>query len=75
HMVEVYHGLGVRTRYAHMKKIMVKDGEMLDPGRQVGTLGDSGRSSGPHLHYEVLVEGKPVNPLRFMERGRHVCEG
>lgn len=75
HMVEVDHGLGVRTRYAHMKKIMVKEGEMLDPGRQVGTLGDSGRSSGPHLHYEVLVEGKPVNPLRFMERGRHVCEG
>ena len=75
HMVEVDHGLGIRTRYAHMKKIMVKEGEMLDPGRQVGTLGDSGRSSGPHLHYEVLVEGKPVNPLRFMERGRHVCEG
>jgi murein DD-endopeptidase MepM/ murein hydrolase activator NlpD len=75
HMVEVDHGLGIRTRYAHMKKIMVKKGEMLDPGRQVGTLGDSGRSSGPHLHYEVLVEGKPVDPLRFMERGRHVCEG
>ncbi|MFV3131379.1 M23 family metallopeptidase [Niveispirillum sp. KHB5.9] len=75
HMVEVDHGLGIRTRYAHMKKIVVKEGEMLDPGRQVGTLGDSGRSSGPHLHYEVLLEGKPVDPLRFMERGRHVCEG
>lgn len=75
HMVEVDHGFGIRTRYAHMKKVMVKEGEMLDPGRQVGTLGDSGRSSGPHLHYEVLLEGKPVDPLRFMERGRHVCEG
>lgn len=75
HMVEVDHGLGIRTRYAHMKKVMVKEGEMLDPGRQVGTLGDSGRSSGPHLHYEVLLEGRPVDPLRFMERGRHVCEG
>lgn len=75
HMVEVDHGFGIHTRYAHMKKIMVKEGEMLDPGRQVGTVGDTGRSSGPHLHYEVLVDGKPVDPLRFMERGRHVCEG
>ncbi|MFV3073854.1 peptidoglycan DD-metalloendopeptidase family protein [Niveispirillum fermenti] len=74
-MVEVDHGFGIHTRYAHMKKISVKRGENLDPGRALGTLGSTGRSSGPHLHYEVLLDGKPVNPLRFMERGRHLCEG
>lgn len=75
HMVEVDHGFSVHTRYAHLGKVMVKAGEALDPGSQIGTLGNSGRSSGPHLHYEVLLEGKPVDPLRFMEKSRHVCEG
>lgn len=74
-MVEVDHGLGIRTRYAHLGKTQVKKGDHLDPGTTVGTLGNSGRSSGPHLHYEVLLEGRPVDPLRFMEKSRHVCEG
>lgn len=74
-MVEVDHGLGIRTRYAHLAKVQVKKGDRLDPGAAVGTLGNSGRSSGPHLHYEVLLEGRPVDPLRFMEKSRHVCEG
>lgn len=74
-MVEVDHGFAVHTRYAHLGKVLVKQGDILDPGSQIGTLGNSGRSSGPHLHYEVLLEGKPVDPLRFMEKSRHVCEG
>jgi len=74
-MVEVDHGFGVRTRYAHLDRITVKKGETIAHGQQVGTLGNSGRSTGPHLHYEILVGGKPVDPLRFMERGRHVCQG
>lgn len=73
-MVEVDHGFGIRTRYAHLNKVKVMEGEVLERGAILGTLGNSGRSSGPHLHYEVLLEGKPVDPLRFMERGRHVCE-
>ncbi|WP_051329925.1 peptidoglycan DD-metalloendopeptidase family protein [Niveispirillum irakense] len=74
-MVEVDHGFGIRTRYAHLAKAMVKPGEKLEPGNTIGLLGNSGRSSGPHLHYEVLLEGRPVDPLRFMEKSRHVCEG
>ncbi len=75
HMVEIDHGFGVHTRYAHLKKVLVKKGDMLEPGRNVGLVGDSGRASGVHLHYEVMLEGRPVDPLRFMERGRRVCEG
>ncbi|HYE52337.1 MAG TPA: M23 family metallopeptidase, partial [Azospirillaceae bacterium] len=73
--VLVDHGFGIRTRYAHLEKAVVKQGDTLGHGDQVGTLGNSGRSSGPHLHYEVLVGGRPVDPLRFMEKARHVCEG
>ena len=73
--VLVDHGFGIRTRYAHLEKTVVKQGDTLGHGDQVGTLGNSGRSSGPHLHYEVLVGGRPVDPLRFMEKARHVCEG
>ncbi|ACJ00381.1 M23 family metallopeptidase [Rhodospirillum centenum] len=74
-MVLVDHGFGINTRYAHLDKLMVKAGQSINQGDTVGTLGNTGRSQGPHLHYEVLVDGRPVNPLRFMERGRHVCEG
>lgn len=74
-MVEVDHGFGIRTRYAHLDQISVKAGAQVDYGQQVGTLGNTGRSTGPHVHYEVLVDGRPVDPLRFMEKGRYVCEG
>ncbi len=74
-MVEVDHGFGIRTRYAHLDQISVKDGAQVNHGQQVGTLGNTGRSTGPHVHYEVLVDGRPVDPLRFMEKGRYVCEG
>lgn len=73
-MVEVDHGFGIRTRYAHLDKAEVKVGDQIGHGQQVGTLGNTGRSTGPHVHYEVLVDGRPVDPLRFMEKGRHVCE-
>ncbi|WP_114392220.1 M23 family metallopeptidase [Oleisolibacter albus] len=73
--VIVDHGFGIRTRYAHLEKATVKEGDALAYGQVLGALGNSGRSSGPHVHYEVLIDGKPVDPLRFMEKGRHVCEG
>jgi len=60
------HGNGVRSRYAHLNKVEVKPGEQLARGQIIGRVGSTGRSTGPHLHYEVLVQGKPVNPQDFL---------
>lgn len=65
-VVEVDHGMGVRSRYAHLAAIKVKRGQRIADGQVVGLLGNSGRSTGPHLHYEVLVDDIPRNPHRFM---------
>ncbi|MDR0691737.1 MAG: M23 family metallopeptidase [Prevotellaceae bacterium] len=64
-MVLVDHGFGYKTRYAHLHVITVKKGDLVKRGQQVGTLGNTGKSTGPHLHYEVLMRNKPVNPLNF----------
>jgi murein DD-endopeptidase MepM/ murein hydrolase activator NlpD len=74
-MVLVDHGFGIQTRYAHLDRMQVKPGDAIALGQQVGTLGNTGRSTGPHLHYEILIDGRTVDPMRFMERGRHVCQG
>lgn len=71
-LVEVDHGMGVVTRYAHLAAIHVRPGQTIKGGQRVGLLGNSGRSSGPHLHYEVVVDGKPRNPDRFLKAGRHL---
>lgn len=68
-MVEVDHGLGVRTRYAHLSRVAVRVGQAVPLGGRVGLLGSSGRSTGPHLHYEVLVDGKSRNPRPFLKAG------
>lgn len=68
-MVEIDHGLGVRTRYAHLARITVRAGQSVVLGGRVGLLGSTGRSTGPHLHYEVLVDGKPRNPQPFLKAG------
>ena len=62
------HGNGVESRYAHLKKIDVKLGQRVERGQVIGLVGSTGRSTGPHLHYEVLVEGKPVDPRSFLAR-------
>ncbi len=74
-VVEIDHGLGIHTRYAHLKAISVKVGDSVGFRQEVGTLGNSGRTTGPHVHYEVRVNGKPYDPMNFMEAGKYVFKG
>jgi murein DD-endopeptidase MepM/ murein hydrolase activator NlpD len=73
-MVEVQHANGFSTRYAHLSKIVVKEGQKLVVGDIVGKVGSSGRSTGPHLHYEVRRNGDALNPLRFIKAGKKVSQ-
>jgi len=66
--VVVDHGYGYKTLYAHLSEIAVNPGESLQPGELVGYLGNTGRSSGPHLHYEVHYQGQAVDPKDYLER-------
>ena len=68
-MVEIDHGNGIATRYGHMSEVLVSEGDVVKPGETIGHIGTTGRSSGPHLHYEVRLDGEPVNPSRFLEAG------
>ena len=72
-MVEVDHGQGFSTRYGHLSKILVTVGQKVKAGEEVGETGNSGRSTGPHLHYEVRYKGEAVNPLRFLTVGKKVA--
>ena len=71
-IVEVDHGLGIRTRYAHLSNIYVKRGQKLEYREKVGQIGSTGRSSGEHLHYEVIVDGRPQDPASFIKAGQYV---
>lgn len=72
-MVEVDHGNGFTTRYGHLSKISVTVGERLDAGDAIGKTGSSGRSTGPHLHYEIRHNGEAIDPLRFLRVGKKVA--
>lgn len=63
--VEIDHGFGYRTRYAHMHQIGVKRGQKVTRGEVIGEVGSTGKSTGPHLHYEVVVKGRKVNPINY----------
>lgn len=64
--VQVDHGNGLVTRYAHTSKVLVKVGDLVRRGQTIAEVGNSGRSTGPHLHFEVLLDGAPQNPARFL---------
>jgi murein DD-endopeptidase MepM/ murein hydrolase activator NlpD len=68
-MVEIDHGNGLVTRYAHMSKALVEEGQDVVQGAVLGKMGSSGRSTGPHLHYEVRVDGEPVDPEHYLRAG------
>jgi murein DD-endopeptidase MepM/ murein hydrolase activator NlpD len=71
-LVEIDHGHGLTTRYAHLSAILVREGQTVAAGQLVGRIGSTGRSTGPHLHYETRVEGEAVNPERFMRAGQRL---
>ena len=71
-MVKLQHEFGFETRYAHLSKIHVKPGEKVSRGQIIGDMGNTGRSTGTHLHYEIRVNGSPVNPMNFIKAGRNV---
>ncbi|MGJ7038208.1 murein DD-endopeptidase MepM/ murein hydrolase activator NlpD [Shinella sp. BE166] len=68
-MVEIDHGDGLTTRYAHLSRVLVKVGDHVDEADPVGLSGTTGRSTGPHLHYEVRRDGKAIDPMRFLTAG------
>lgn len=65
-MVVIDHGHGRVTRFGHLKKLLVKQGQQVKRGDVIGLLGNTGRSTGPHVHYEVRINGTPVNPLKYI---------
>ncbi len=71
-LVKIQHEFGIETRYAHMSKIRVEVGQRVSRGQQIGDMGNSGRSTGTHLHYEIRVGGKPVNPMIYIKAANNV---
>ncbi|MBI5259013.1 MAG: M23 family metallopeptidase [Burkholderiales bacterium] len=65
-VLEIDHGRGLVTRYAHVSKLHVRQGDLVKRGQRVAEVGNTGRSTGPHLHFEVLVDGAPQDPARFL---------
>jgi murein DD-endopeptidase MepM/ murein hydrolase activator NlpD len=74
-LVEIDHGNGIRTRYGHLRKILVEPGQEVSHREEVGLLGSSGRSTGPHVHYEILVDDEPRDPADFKTAGHYAFKG
>ena len=71
-LVVIEHGNGFKTRYGHLHKILVKRGQKVDYRAKIGLMGSTGRSTGTHLHYEIIHKGRAYNPWRFIKAGRYV---
>ena len=71
-LIKIKHELGTETRYGHLSKIRVKVGQKVSRGSQIGDMGNTGRSTGPHLHYEVRVNGRAVDPMSFIKAAQNV---
>jgi murein DD-endopeptidase MepM/ murein hydrolase activator NlpD len=71
-LVQIDHGNGIITRYAHLSAILVQPGQPVSGGMVVGLVGSTGRSTGPHLHYETRVNDEPRDPNRFIEAGQRI---
>lgn len=71
-LVEINHGNGLSTRYGHLSRIQVHPGQLVRAGQVVGRMGSTGRSTGPHLHYETRIRGEAVNPQRFLRAGQRL---
>jgi murein DD-endopeptidase MepM/ murein hydrolase activator NlpD len=71
-LVEVAHGKGVQTRFGHLSRILVHSGQLVHRGDLIALVGSTGRSTGPHLHYEVRIDGHAVNPVPFLQAGDYV---
>lgn len=65
-MIEIDHGHGVKTRYAHNTSHFVQEGDVMDVGERIATVGSTGRATGPHVHFEVLIDGQQVDPLEYL---------
>jgi murein DD-endopeptidase MepM/ murein hydrolase activator NlpD len=71
-MVEIDHGNDLVTRYAHASRVYVKKGDLIRRGQKIAEVGTTGRSTGPHLHFEVLVQGVPQDPQKFLTAGQNL---
>ncbi|KQX17800.1 peptidase M23 [Sphingomonas sp. Root50] len=71
-MVEIEHGKGISTRYGHMSRIAAHPGQRIKRGDLIGYVGSTGRSTGNHLHYEVRIDGRAVNPMPFLQSANYI---
>ena len=71
-LVTIQHAFGIETKYAHNSNLRVKVGQRVSRGDHIADMGTTGRSTGTHLHYEVRVNGKPVNPMIYIKAARNV---
>lgn len=73
-LVQVNHGHGIETRYGHLSKILVADNTRVRRGQIIGLMGSTGRSTGTHLHYEVRLDGRAINPIPFIQSGEYIAQ-
>lgn len=73
-VVEVDHGHGIVSRYAHLHRVLVSRGQKVATHTEIGELGSSGRATGPHVHYEILIDGEPTDPSKFLQVGKNVVQ-